>query len=61
MAEFAENALGLRVLRGRLDEVDLGSEAWDVVTFTDSLEYVPDPVAPSARSSRVSPRAVSSS
>ncbi len=44
MADFAEKALGLRVVRGRLDEVALGQEVWDVVSFTDSLEYVPDPV-----------------
>ena len=44
MADFAEKALGLRVVRGRLDEAALGQEEWDVVSFTDSLEYVPDPV-----------------
>lgn len=44
MAEFAEAMLGLRVLKGRLDQVDLGDGLWDAVSFTDSLEYLPDPV-----------------
>src|SRR5262249_32285466 len=28
---------------GRLSDVDLGEQQWDVVTFTDSLEYLPEP------------------
>lgn len=44
MAEFARRHNGLDVLTGRLDEVALGQRVFDVVTFTDSLEYMPDPV-----------------
>jgi 2-polyprenyl-3-methyl-5-hydroxy-6-metoxy-1,4-benzoquinol methylase len=41
MADFAEKNLNVNVLRGRLDQVDLGEGEWDVVTFTDSAEYIP--------------------
>jgi SAM-dependent methyltransferase len=44
MASFARETLGLRVLEGTLAEISLGEEEWDVITFTDSLEYLPDPV-----------------
>jgi len=44
VALFAREALRLTVLEGRLQDVDLGDRRWDVVTFTDSLEYLPDPV-----------------
>jgi SAM-dependent methyltransferase len=44
VALFARESLGLRILEGRLCDVDLGEQQWDVVTFTDSLEYLPDPV-----------------
>lgn len=46
---FAREVLGLRVLEGCLDEVDLGANEWDVVTFTDALEYLPNPVADLSR------------
>lgn len=44
VALFAREALRLTVLEGRLHDVDLEKRQWDVVTFTDSLEYLPDPV-----------------
>jgi SAM-dependent methyltransferase len=44
MAEYGETVLGLRILKGRLDQVDLGNSQWDAVSFTDSLEYVAEPV-----------------
>jgi 2-polyprenyl-3-methyl-5-hydroxy-6-metoxy-1,4-benzoquinol methylase len=44
LASFAREELGLEVLPGRLDQVDLGARQWDVVTFTDSAEYLPAPV-----------------
>jgi SAM-dependent methyltransferase len=44
VALFAREALGLTILEGRLCDVDLGDRQWDVVTFTDSLEYLPDPL-----------------
>jgi SAM-dependent methyltransferase len=45
MAGYAREILGLDVLEGTLQAVDLGGRTWDVVTFTDSLEYLPEPVA----------------
>jgi SAM-dependent methyltransferase len=44
LASFAREELGLEVLSGRLDQVDLGTREWDVVSFTDSAEYLPAPV-----------------
>ena len=44
MAEFATRELGLDVVHGRLDQVDLGARQWDVITFTDSLEYFAEPL-----------------
>lgn len=43
-AKFASECLGIRVLPGKIEDVDLGNDVWDVITFTDSLEYFPDPV-----------------
>ena len=43
-AAFAREELGLDVRTGRLDEVDLGNYQFDVITMTDSLEYLPRPV-----------------
>lgn len=45
MAAFASDMLGIRVLRGRLDEVPLEGLAFDVITMTDCLEYIPQPVS----------------
>ena len=44
MAAFARQELKLDVRDGRLDQVDLDAQRFDVVTMTDSLEYLPDPV-----------------
>lgn len=45
MAGFARNVLGLEVLEGRLDQVPIETHGpFDAVTFTDSAEYLPDPV-----------------
>ena len=45
MAAFARDVLGLAVLEGRLDQVQIDAVGpFDVVTFTDSAEYLPDPV-----------------
>lgn len=44
MAAFAAEVNGLEILEGTLESVDLASRTFDAVTFTDSLEYVPDPV-----------------
>ena len=43
MAEFAREDLKLDVREGRLDQIDLGEAQFDVVTMTDSLEYLPEP------------------
>ena len=44
MAAFARQALGLTVAQGLWSEVDPPPEPFDVITFNDSLEYMPDPV-----------------
>ncbi len=44
MADFAEKENGIDVLRGRVEDVELPSEAFDVALFTDSLEYIADPL-----------------
>lgn len=43
-ARFAREVLELTILEGKLSDVNLGEGEWDVVTFTDSLEYLPDPL-----------------
>lgn len=43
LAELARSELGLDVRTGYLGELDL-EQAFDVVTFLDVLEHVPDPV-----------------
>jgi SAM-dependent methyltransferase len=43
-AGFARDVLRLTILEGRLSDVDLGEQQWDVMTFTDSLEYLPEPL-----------------
>jgi hypothetical protein len=37
------------VITGIVSQADLGEGTWDVITFTDSLEYVPDPVVDLSR------------
>jgi SAM-dependent methyltransferase len=44
MADFAKREFGLDVVHGRLDQVSLGTRQWDVITFTDSLEYFAEPL-----------------
>jgi 2-polyprenyl-3-methyl-5-hydroxy-6-metoxy-1,4-benzoquinol methylase len=44
-AAFAREELGLDVRDGRADQVSLGAAEFDVVTMTDALEYLPNPVA----------------
>lgn len=44
LAAFASRVHGIEVLPGSIQDVDLGDREFDAVTFTDSLEYVPDPV-----------------
>ena len=44
MAEFGRKLLNLEIAHGTLDQVDLGDRKWDIITFTDSLEYFPNPV-----------------
>jgi SAM-dependent methyltransferase len=43
MAKFASTALGLDVRRGTLATADIDDVVADAASFTDSLEYVPDP------------------
>jgi SAM-dependent methyltransferase len=52
MADFASRELGLEIIRGRLDQVDLGTRQWDVITFTDSLEYFAEPIRDLGRAVR---------
>jgi SAM-dependent methyltransferase len=52
MADFAEQELGFEILRGRFDQIDLGDRSWDVITFTDSLEYFADPRSGLAKAAR---------
>jgi len=44
LAAFAAETHHIEVLSGSIHDVDLGSRRFDAITFTDSLEYVPDPV-----------------
>jgi len=45
LAAFASRTHDIEVLSGSIHDVDIGPRKFDAVTFTDSLEYVPDPVA----------------
>jgi SAM-dependent methyltransferase len=51
-ARYASEVNGLRVVKGVVAQADLGDGRWDAITFTDSLEYVPDPVADLSRLAR---------
>lgn len=44
MAAFARQALGLDVVRGPWVDVAPPAGPFDVITFNDTLEYMPDPV-----------------
>jgi SAM-dependent methyltransferase len=43
MSAFARRFLDLEIIEGTLANVVLPDRLWDIVTFTDSLEYLPDP------------------
>jgi SAM-dependent methyltransferase len=45
MAAFARQALGLEVVEGLWSDVEPPPGPYDVITFNDTLEYMPDPVA----------------
>ena len=45
MAGFARGALRLDVVEGLWSDVEPASKLFEVITFNDSLEYMPDPVA----------------
>ncbi|MCC7051117.1 MAG: class I SAM-dependent methyltransferase, partial [Bacteroidia bacterium] len=44
MAKFASEVFKVNVKYGTIDTVDISDNMWDVVTFTDSLEYFPNPI-----------------
>lgn len=43
MVAFGRQFLHLDMRQGILDDADLGAESWDMVSFTDSMEYIPNP------------------
>jgi 2-polyprenyl-3-methyl-5-hydroxy-6-metoxy-1,4-benzoquinol methylase len=43
--EFARSRLGLDVIQGRMTEVDLPSEHYDVVVMQETIEHLLDPMA----------------
>jgi 2-polyprenyl-3-methyl-5-hydroxy-6-metoxy-1,4-benzoquinol methylase len=43
MADFGRIYLNLNIINGTLDQVSL-TDKWDVITFTDSLEYFKNPI-----------------
>lgn len=43
MAEFGKKHLNLKIHNGTLDRINL-TEKWDLITFTDSLEYFMNPI-----------------
>ncbi len=45
MAKFASDELGLPVFEGTFATAAIPDTRWDIVTFTDSMEYFPDPVS----------------
>jgi SAM-dependent methyltransferase len=44
MAAFAHQSLGFQVVQGLWSEVEPPPGPFDVITFNDTLEYLPDPV-----------------
>jgi SAM-dependent methyltransferase len=59
MAAFARQALGFPVVEGRWSEVTPPPGPFDVITFNDALEYMPDPVGALERAARLlSPRGI---
>lgn len=53
MAKFGRESLGVSITQGTLDSVDLPSGSFDVVTFWDVLEHVPDPTDSLQRAHRL--------
>ena len=51
-AEFVARTFGFEVHNAPVGEVDLGSRTFDLITLTDALEYVIDPVATVSRLAR---------
>lgn len=49
MAAFARRALDVEVAQGRWLEATPPPGPWDVITFNDALEYMPDPVGALAK------------
>lgn len=45
MVAFAREHLNLNVHHGTMASVDLGDARYDAISFTDSMEYIPDPRA----------------
>ena len=43
MTRFAREVLRIPIIEGCLHEIPLGDQPWDVITFTDSLEYLTNP------------------
>jgi len=44
-AEYARSRLGLQVFTGTLNEAALAGTSFDLITFWDVIEHVPDPLA----------------
>ena len=44
MAKFANQILKHKVHVGTLDKVKLNDEKWDIICFTDSMEYFISPI-----------------
>jgi len=44
IANFGRNYLNLNIINGTLDQINL-TEKWDIISFTDSLEYFKTPIS----------------
>lgn len=53
ISEYAQKKLGVRVRPGTIHDYRLPSNSFDVVTYWDVLEHVPDPSADLAKSAKV--------
>jgi 2-polyprenyl-3-methyl-5-hydroxy-6-metoxy-1,4-benzoquinol methylase len=53
MSEYARQSLGLDVLTGRLEELDLPERAFDLVTMWDVIEHLSDPFSALQRARRL--------
>ena len=43
-ARFGNECLKVPIMTSKIEDVDLKEEKWDVISFTDSIEYFPDPI-----------------